>query len=309
MGQHEGTQCFIGIDLGGTNTKFGLVSREGELLSSSTIPTPAHAGRTSLLRFVSDIASETLARAREMGRSPASLGVATPGWVDTSEGRVVFASGNLPGWSGADVAAVLRATTGLPVCVENDANALAVAERHYGLAREIENFVCVTLGTGIGSGCYIGGRLHYGANNLSTELGHIPIQADGLPCSCGKTGCLEPYASASAMVRYAENAFASAEEVITAASAGDRVARNAIRTYAHFLAAGCVSVIHLMDPSLFIFAGGLTQNNPALLSDLEEEVRQRMLVPEARDLRIMFSQLGYFGGVLGAAAVALERLN
>ena len=306
MGQREGKQCFIGIDLGGTRTKFGLVADDGTLIASSTVPTRTNGGG-STLQLLQEVARDALERARGMGLSPSCLGVATPGWVDTAEGRVLFASGNLPGWSGADVASGLHTATGLPVWVENDANALAVAERHFGLARRTDDFVCVTLGTGIGSGYYVGGRLHCGANQLSMELGHIPIQVDGLPCSCGMRGCLEPYANAAAMLRYADGSFGSAEEVIAAAGSGDRTARSAIRTFARFLALGCVAVIHLVDPSMFIFAGGLTQNNPALLEDLEEEIRRRMLMPEARDLKIRFSELGYFGGVLGAAAVALEK--
>lgn len=306
----QGNQHIVGIDLGGTNTKFGVVSEDGELLSSATVPTPARAGRGAILELLKEVACAGLDQARELGVAPACVGVATPGWVDAAAGRVLYAGTNLPGWSGVDIASELGAAAGLPVAVENDANALAVAERRYGLARETDDFVCVTLGTGIGSGCYVRGRLLRGAHSLSNELGHIPIDVDGLPCSCGKRGCLEAYASASALVRYAEEgAFASAREVIAAAGSGDPIARGAVRTYARFLALGCVSVIHLLDPSLVVFAGGLTQNNPALLSDLEEAVVERVLEPGARGLRIEFSRLGYFGGVLGAAAAAAERLE
>ena len=154
------------------------------------------------------------------------------------------------------------------------------------------------------------GRLHYGANHLSAELGHIPIQIDGLPCSCGKSGCLEAYANAEALVRYAEGGgFATARDVVAAANAGDARARRAVRVYARYLAAGCVAAVHLLNPSLIILAGGIAQDNPALVADLAEEINGRVLLPEARELRVLASQLGYFGGVLGAAAVAAERLD
>jgi len=310
MNQHHGTRSFIGIDLGGTNTKFGIVSEDGTLIHTSVCQTPPNAGRERLLGLLGSIAESCLEMARQRGIAPSGLGVATPGWVNPATGQVVYASDNIPGWTGTNIASELQRASGLSVAVENDANAVAVAEKYYGVAQGVDNFVCVTLGTGIGSGCYINGRLHYGAHYLANELGHIQIQNEGLPCSCGKHGCLEAYANAAALVRYAgEGVFASAEQIIAAANEGDVAARNAIRSYARFLAMGCLSVVHLLDPSLLVFAGGITQNNPALLLHLERELTERMLVPKGRSLQLRYSQLGYFGGVLGAAAVARERLG
>lgn len=310
MIQQETARYFIGIDLGGTNTKFGIISETGERRFSTSVPTPAQAGRETLLDLLKTIAQICLAKGVEIGVALSGLGVATPGWVNPQTGRVVYAGGNIAGWTGTDIAGELRAVIDLPIAVENDANALAVAEKYFGQAGEAKNFVCVTLGTGIGSGCYIGGRLHYGANYLANELGHVQIQSEGLPCTCGKQGCLEAYANASSLIRYAgERCFTSAQEVIAAAHSGHSSARNAVRTYARFLAMGCVSAIHLLDPSLLIFSGGITQNNPALLSDLKDELSSRLLAPEWRDLQIVFSELGYFGGMLGGAAVAIDRLT
>ena len=300
---------YIGIDLGGTNIKFGLVSETGELAFSSTTPTPAQESREAVLQQLKTAAQSCLSRAREAGMTPSGMGVASIGWINPAIGQVVYASDNIPGWTGTQVGLELQAATGLPVAVENDANALAVAEKYFGVARSEEDFICLTLGTGIGSGCYIRGRMHHGAHYLANELGHIQIESEGMACTCGKQGCLEVYANASALIRYAAaGAFASAKEVIIAANAGNSTARSAIKTYARYLAKGCASAIHLLDPSMLVFSGGLTQNNPVLLSDLQEELANQVLILDQRRLKIRFSELGYFGGVIGAAAVALERL-
>jgi predicted NBD/HSP70 family sugar kinase len=193
------------------------------------------------------------------------------------------------------------------VAVENDANAVAVAERHFGLGRDVSNFVCVTLGTGVGGGCYVGGRLNRGAHFFANAFGHMSVEPEGLACNCGQRGCLEVHANAAALVRYAGETFGSAEDLIRAANLGDPPARAAIRTYARYLARGCAAMVHLLDPERLIFSGGLAQNNPALLADLENELAKLVTVWTRRRLGIRVSPLAYYGGVLGAAAVARER--
>jgi len=306
--RQTGGTGLLGIDLGGTRTKFGVVSAAGELVAKGTRDTPAHAGREVLLENLRLAAGEAAALAREAGIECAALGIATAGWVDARTGRVAYATDNLPGWTGTPIAQELAAASGLPVAVENDANALAVAERHFGLARGIDDFACVTLGTGVGGGCYVGGRLNRGAHFFANALGHIPIEMEGAACTCGRRGCLEQYANAAALVRYAGGAFASAEEVIAAANAGDARAREAIGTLARYLGAGLATLVQLLDPRLVVIAGGLAQNNPFLVPALESELAARVPVWERRGIRIAISELGYFAGVLGAAGVAREAL-
>lgn len=153
------------------------------------------------------------------------------------------------------------------------------------------------------------GRLNRGPHFFANGLGHITIEPGGRPCTCGLAGCLEPYANASALVRYGNSRdYTSGEEVIAAANAGDGAAIQAIHTYAKYLAIGCATIVNLLDPELLILAGGLAQNNPLLLSDLTEELSKRVRVWQQRKLRVAFSSLGYSAGVLGAAAVASARL-
>ena len=205
---------------------------------------------------------------------------------------------------------ITRGRNPLPVTVENDANALAVGEKHFGAAKNASDFVCVTLGTGVGGGVYIGGRLNRGRHFFANALGHIPIVPDGAPCTCGKSGCLEMYANASALMRYAAGGhYESCEEIIAAANSGDLTAQGGIRAFATYLAIGCASVVNLLDPEMLILGGGLAQNNPLLISAVTEELARRVTVWPQRDLRVQASRLGYSAGVLGAAAVAAAAVS
>jgi glucokinase len=307
---NDPNRVFMGIDMGGTSTKFGLVSNQGELLCHSSTPTPWNEGRDALLEHLKQTAATCLQEAQARAVAPEAIGLATAGWVDPHAGQVVFATDNLPGWTGASPGAYLRQAFGLPVAVENDADALAVGEKHFGAARAESDFVCITLGTGVGGGCYVGGRLNRGRHFFANAIGHIPIEQAGLPCTCGLNGCLEAYTNARALLRYAEKGnFNSAEEVIASANAGDLAARRAILTLAKYLAIGCASIVQLLDPELLVLAGGLAQNNPLLLSALAENLAQRVTVWRQRKLRIAASSLGYSAGVLGAAAVAAGLAN
>jgi glucokinase-like ROK family protein len=302
---HDPHHTFIGIDLGATNTKSGLVTGRGELLSQSVTATPWNDGRKALLKHLEQCVSTCREEAQGRGLEPEAIGLATAGWVDPASGEVVYATENLPGWTGANPGAYLREVSGLPVAVENDANALAVAEKHFGAAKNATDFVCITLGTGVGGGCYIGGRLNRGRHFFANALGHMPVVPGGAPCTCGKSGCLELYANASALMRYAANGnFTNCEEIIAAAQAGEQTATCAIKALARYLAVGCASIVNLLDPEMLILAGGLAQDNDLLVRFLTEELAKRVTVWPERHLQVHASRLGYSAGVLGAAAVA-----
>ncbi|MBV9081304.1 MAG: ROK family protein [Acidobacteriaceae bacterium] len=303
----NGRLLILGIDLGGTNTKSGLASSAGKLLWDETVSTPAAAGRTALLTHLVKIAERGLDRAHKAGHQPGAIGVATAGWVDPRTGRVVYATENLPGWTGTAIADEISARTGLPVYVENDANALAVGEAEFGAGRGLTDFVCITVGTGVGSGCYLGGRLNRGAHFFANALGHIVIHPGGPACNCGQQGCLETYTNATALLSYGEGRYSSTKDLIAAAHLGEAVALAAITETARHLAIGCNVLVQLLDPQAIILSGGLAQNNPYLLVDLEANLSKLVTVWNERRLRVTASSLGYHGGVLGAAGVALAR--
>jgi glucokinase len=241
------------------------------------------------------------------GPRPEAVGIATAGWVDTTTGTVAYATENLPGWTGTRIAEEVSAAVGLPVAVENDANALAIAEKRFGAARPFTDFICVTLGTGVGGGCYVGGRLNRGSHFFANAFGHITLVPGGVPCTCGRRGCLEVYTNQAALLRYAGPGFEDARQVIAAANAGDARAAVAVATLAGYLAEGCASLITLLDPQAVIVSGGVAQDNPLLLAGVAERLAELVTVWDLRHLRVLPSELGYHGGVLGAAAVAWER--
>jgi N-acetylmannosamine-6-phosphate 2-epimerase/N-acetylmannosamine kinase len=299
----------IGIDLGATKTKSGVLGPGGEMLMRWCDPTPAGDGRKALLDHLKRVAKRATEFSRAQGAEPAALGVATAGWVDPFTGVVLYATENLSGWSGTRITEELRAELGFEVAAENDANALALAEKYFGIGKSLQTFVCITLGTGVGGACFINGRLNRGAHFFGNAIGHIQIDPNGPPCTCGHRGCLEVYANAAALMRYAEGGgFAGPEDVIRAANSGIPAARNAVETLACYLARGCASVVALLDPQAIILGGGLVEENPCLVADLEMELTALVPAWQRPGLRISVSRLRYHGGVLGAAVVALEAL-
>jgi glucokinase len=194
------------------------------------------------------------------------------------------------------------------VAVENDANALAIAESEFGAARAVANFVCITLGTGVGGGCFADGRLLRGAHFLANGLGHLLVERDGRACSCGRRGCLEAYANAAALLGFADHAWSSPQDLIAAANQGDPRARQAIGSQAAWIAIGCVSIRAILDPGLIVLAGGLVQDNPLLVRLVEEGLRSPDPAWAFRPTRVAASTLGYSGGVLGATIVARSAL-
>ena len=296
----------IGIDLGGTNTKTGILTGR-TLASQSAMPTPA-TGRDALIKHLTDIAARKIEEARHAGNPAKAIGVATAGWVDPAGGRIAYATDNLPGWTGTPLVREMEDALQLPVAIENDVYSLAIAERHFGAGRGVDDFICLTLGTGVGGGCYSGGRLVRGAHSLAGAIGHVSIDHNGEWCNCGLRGCLESYTSAAALMRYAQSEYSSAEELIRAARGGAETARNALREYAGYLAIGMASIVHLLDPEVFILAGGIAQDNDILLENLNELLPRFVMAAKMRRLRICVSQLGYYGGVYGAGVVAREKL-
>lgn len=304
----EPAPCLVaGIDLGATNTKFGLVDEAGRVIWSAVEKTPAQQGAEVLLNHVIRCAGKCAAEARRWERKAQAIGIATTGWADRATGRIAWATAGIPGWTGTEVARAVSEAASVPVVVENDARAMVEGERRFGAARFAENFLCLTLGTGVGGGAVVDGRLLSGASALGGALGHIPIVPDGPSCACGSRGCLETYASAAALIGYAGPArFDSARALIDAARQGQPDATRALRTYAEHLGRGLAALIHLFDPELVVLGGGLAAGDTALVEMSAGEALSRIFAPEVRRVRITPSALGYEAGMLGAAALALE---
>ena len=195
---------YIGIDLGGTNIKAALVDYEGQVLAEASAPTGGLRPAEELCRDIAALTDRLLAQADCPRDQVAALGMGCPGTVDDHTGVVVYAN-NLE-WRNFPAADCLGALTGLPVAIGNDANVAALAESLYGCARGAQSAVILTLGTGVGGGIVLDGRLWTGFNGAASELGHIVVEPEGVPCTCGRRGCLEMYASATGLLRMTREA-------------------------------------------------------------------------------------------------------
>ncbi|HEX2052084.1 MAG TPA: ROK family protein [Actinomycetota bacterium] len=311
------TSVAIGVDVGGTGTKGALVDDTGTVLLRLERPTDVHAGTKGVLGLVEDL----LGRAAELDAHVVAAGVGAAGFVDAARGAVTF-SANLV-YDDPAIADALRARTGLPVAVDNDANAAAWGERVYGTARDSDHLALVMVGTGIGSGFVVGGRLVRGFTGAGAELGHTVVERDGRRCKCGMRGCLEEYASGRAIARMAREEarserdtaildFAGTVDAITAkhvaqaARQYDEVARRVMRRAGTALGIGLANVVNVFDPEVVVVGGGVARAGEPYLGPARDELAQRTNEQRRRPVRLDVTTLGSDGGIVGAAALAFD---
>jgi glucokinase len=315
-------KLYVGIDLGGTNLKLGLVTPQGDLRHALSRPTEAERGPDHVLGLMADAVRDICREARFPLADVGAVGVGAPGPLDTKTGTVVFAP-NLPGWRDIRVRDRLEALLGRPVVLENDANVAGYGEFRCGAARGVRNMFLLTLGTGIGGGIVLGGRLFRGTTDTGAELGHIIIERGGRPCGCGAKGCLEAYASATAVVARTRERIAagrtsvlaprradlSCKDVFDAAAAGDPLAAEIVRETADCLGVGIASLLHVLNPEMVVLTGGMMGAGEAFLEEVRRTVRATAFERAYEACSIRWSALGGDAGVLGAAlaAEALDR--
>ena len=305
---------YIGIDLGGTNIKGALVSAKGEILKEHSIPTRVDLGPEAVAGRIGQVIAQLSIGEDTVG----GVGVGCPGTVDDASGIVRFAA-NL-NFVNFDLRSALRAHTALPIHLGNDANAAALGEALFGCGRGAESTIVVTLGTGVGGGVVLGGKLLTGYTGAASEIGHMVIAENGEECTCGSRGCFEAYSSATALIRRTEAAMAAhpesalcrlAEEAggvdgrtpFLAAEAGDETALAVCRAYVEELAEGTASLINILRPEAVAFGGGVAGAPEHLLL---EPLRRRVGAlcfsrHGGRATRILRAELGNDAGVIGAA--------
>jgi glucokinase len=271
-----------------------------------------------------DWARQTVAALREIGHKHRvgesqidAVGIGAPGPLNARLGVLTNPMPNLPGWQGFPIGAVLQELTGRSAYLDNDANCAALAEHWVGAGRGVDDLIVLTLGTGIGSGVIAGGRLLHGSGGNAAELGHTSINFRGKRCVCRNRGCIELYASASALVRLysrllsRERRRALAEEEITArdvyraARAADPAARRAFEQVGRYLGAAIANIVHAFNPRMVVLAGGMAGAGGLLLRPVREVVRQSIYPEHAEGLEIRASRLRGAAGLLGAARLAL----
>ena len=312
----------VGIDLGGTSVKMGVVTPEGEVLARKEVATPRGPARPAvaeLSRVVLQLIQASGLRPERIG----SVGVGTPGILDSKKGLVRTAS-NLEGWVDVPLGDWLANDLGRPVRVINDAHAAALGEIRFGTAKGIEDLVLLTLGTGVGGAVVVGGRVVEGSRGLAGELGHMRIEmSQPRPCGCGLFGCLEAYAGAKNILKRMHEALAddiqeisllkekskegplTVEDLFWAAAEGDGIMLRLVDETALALAAGIANLLHALNPKVVVLAGGLSRS--ALLVEKVQEYLPDLVLNPAYldDFCVTISSLGSDAGLLGAAAAAM----
>ncbi len=318
----------IGIDLGGTNIAAGLVNEEYKIIRKMSTPTRAKT-RTAeeLADAMAGLCQELVAAEGLAMADIDAIGIASPGVANSVEGTVSYCS-NIPAFRHAPIVAMLRERTGAhAVHVENDANAAAWAEHVAGAARGTQNSVTITLGTGVGGGVIIEGKVFSGSNFAGAELGHIVIEKNGVPCTCGRRGCWEAYSSATGLIRMTKEKLAECERegratLMTAMVAergkvsgrhafqamhqGDAAGKEVVDEYLSYLATGIVNIIDVFQPEVICIGGGVSNERDALIEPmLPTIVKEQYGSGYVFPTRICVAELGNDAGIIGAAFLGI----
>lgn len=316
----------IGIDLGGTNIVGGMLSEDGSRqVALQGASTHAETGASGVIARIVQLTESLIAEAKssagvERGQIM-GVGIGAPGPLNRSEGIVLVAP-NL-GWRDVPIRQIVSDAVGLPAELDNDANCATLGELWLGAARGARHVVGITIGTGIGGGLVLDGRLHHGASDVAGEIGHTTIEAAGRLCGCGNLGCLEAYASGPAIAQRAREALEgsdasdlwaladedpmsiTAETVYAAALAGDSLARLIVRETAEYLGTGLANLLNVFNPELVVIAGGVTRAGDALFEPLRAAVKRRAFRPAVDACRIVPGSLPGTAGMAGAVAIFL----
>lgn len=333
----------IGVDLGGTNLRIAAVDSNGKVLEKITTSTQVARGRDLVILEMCNAIQEVAAKFRSSG-TLAGIGIGIPGIIDMQSG-MVRESPNLPGWEDYPVRREIERGLGTSVILENDANVAALGEKWMGAAAPVHDMCMMTLGTGVGGGIVLQGKIWHGMTGMAGELGHIAVDPEGIPCGCGSRGCVEQYASATAIKRMAVEAIAggkapelaramnedpefSAKVVYQMAVQGDEPARQIFRTVGHSLGIVIASVVNIFNLPMYVIGGGVSNAWDAFAPTMLEVVRQRSFVyrntapregaagvqgtqihddalPSRRSTIITRAMLGSDAGLIGAARLPM----
>lgn len=300
----------IGIDIGGTKISVTLGSSAGKILVRKKILTKTGPQSRSCVQEIVKSVEELVRDSRASGFKVLGIGIGAPGAVDSKKG-ILPRSPNLPGWAGIPIRKILHQRFKLPVMIANDANAAAVGEAVFGAGKRAKSLVYITVSTGVGGGIMIDGRLYEGAGFVAGEIGHISVVPEGKKCNCGSRGCLETYASGTAIAStyrsLTRKKVAGAKEVGAACRAGDKLALTSYREAAYYLGIGLANLMNILNPEVIVIGGGVLKSDPREYWPAVIRSAKRHAWPEAfRTTRILRSPLLGHSGDFGALALAFQ---
>ncbi|MFC1479136.1 ROK family protein [Planctomycetota bacterium] len=305
-----------GLDIGGTNIPGGIVDEDGSIHLGDSIKTHAHKGPDYIIKSMGDFVLELIEKS---GKNVEAIGIGSPGPLDQENGKI-YDSPNLPGWDCIPIVDRMHEHTGLPCVLENDANAACLGEKLFGAGKDYNNIVHLTLGTGIGGGLFLDGKLFRGADGAGAELGHMVIDAGGYQCGCGRYGCFEAFCSDSGIRTQVkeelskhpdskcnnyDNAQVNFKIIDDLSQEGDEFACIIFDRIAAYFGIGIGNLVNIFNPEAVILSGGMVKAGEDFIEQIRSNVFEQVFDVMKKNLTICVSQLGENTGVLGAAACAL----
>lgn len=306
---------YVGIDLGGTNTKIGLLDEDGNILFSTIVKTESEQGLEKTVERLANILKIQVSNLNISFEDVAGVGLGVPGPV--ANGRIVKFWANFPWPVDVDLAAEFEKHLGVPVKVDNDVNVITLGEMWKGGGRGYKNVLGLAIGTGIGGGVVVNGKLVSGKNGAGGEVGHIKVERDGKLCGCGQEGCWEAYASATGLVREAKSRLTvnknnllyertkdrevEAKDIFDAAREGDEFSLNLVDYEAEFIALGIGNLLNVLDTDVVVVGGGIALAGNILFDKINEKLRKYAMLSTLEGLKIVPAELGNDAGIYGAA--------
>src|SRR5665648_743261 len=311
----------IGVDLGGTNIVSATVNYQGKIVNRLKVPTFAERGKEATIKRIIETIHENIIQSNITPYDIIGIGIGAPGPLDVKRGVINFAP-NLSGWRDVPLKKILEDEFNVKVVLENDANAAAWGERCFGAGQGVDNLVCFTLGTGIGGGIIIDGKIYHGNNCGAGELGHMTVNKSGPRCNCGNYGCLEAYSSATGIKNRIidrikkgikseflnfdnDNLFDSLrlKSIFQAARKGDILTSDIVEDAISYLSIAIANIDNILNPEMVVLVGGITNEGNKLLIPLIKEVKKRAFYSNYKSLKIVIGKLAGNAGVVGAAAL------
>lgn len=310
----------IAMDLGGTNLRSTVVDNDGKILYRAKRETPKNEEATKIINTIVESAKDCYQTA-ESRKEISTIALVVPGTVDVENGIIIKAP-NLPALNNFNISEILEGELNLTCILENDANAAAIGENWLGASRDFESSICVTLGTGVGGGIIIDGKVLRGIDGTAAEIGHICVEPFGAPCGCGSRGCFEQYASASAVVRLARELAEKypgsvlkqassliALDIYEAAKTGDKLALEVFHLQGFYLGIALAGLINVLNPEVIVIGGGSAAGWDLFAPEMFEQIRVRAFRQPAERAKIVLAECGDDAGILGAARLAFESLS
>lgn len=312
-------RVYLGIDIGGTAAKFGLVNGEGVMISEVLeYPVKFDDYETPIIETVVKSAKEFMSKNNKTFFDINGIGVSATGGINSKLGIVEGSAGHIKNWKGTNIKKRLEAEFGMNTAVLNDANAAALGEMWKGAAKGRENVVVMTIGTGVGGGIIVDSKILLGRKGFAGEIGHIPVNVDGEKCSCENTGCIEHYGSTSALVRNIKNAVISGEIIginedeidgrliFKQVSAGNKVVIKYVDEWINYISAALVGLVHIFNPEMVILGGGVSKQKEFFVDKVRDKVLHGVMDNFAQDLRVEAAELGNNAGIIGAVKFVID---